>query len=47
VGWEQFLRHVADDAPLACDFSAGVRDVAFAHACRQSMAERAWIDMPQ
>jgi predicted dehydrogenase len=47
AGWEQFLRHVADDAPLVCDFSAGARDVAFAHACLQSMAERAWIDMPQ
>jgi len=47
AGWEQFLRHVAGGASLACDFSAGVRDVAFAHACLQSMAERAWIDMPQ
>ena len=47
AGWEQFLRHVGSGAPLACDFSAGVRDVAFAHACLQSMAERAWIDMPQ
>jgi predicted dehydrogenase len=47
VGWEHFLRHVVDDAPFACDFAAGARDVAFAHACLQSMAERAWIDMPQ
>jgi predicted dehydrogenase len=47
VGWEQFLDHVGSDAALACDFSAGARDVAFAHACLQSKAERAWIDMPQ
>ena len=46
VGWEQFLRHVGMDAPLASDFSAGVRDVAFAEACHRSMRERTWIDMP-
>jgi predicted dehydrogenase len=46
VGWEQFLRHVATDAPLASNFSAGIRDVAFAEACHRSMAERAWIAMP-
>jgi predicted dehydrogenase len=46
VGWEQFLRHVATDAPLASNFSAGIRDVAFAEACQRSMAERAWIAMP-
>jgi predicted dehydrogenase len=46
VGWEQLLRHIGMDAPLAADFSAGVRDVAFAEACRHSMLERAWIAMP-
>ncbi|HEY7244106.1 MAG TPA: Gfo/Idh/MocA family oxidoreductase [Xanthobacteraceae bacterium] len=46
VGWEQFLRHVAADAPLACDFAAGLRDVAFAEACHRSMAQRAWVEMP-
>ena len=46
VGWEQFLRHVAREAPLACDFAAGLRDVAFAEACHRSMTERAWVDMP-
>jgi predicted dehydrogenase len=45
AGWEQFLRHVATDAPLASDFAAGIRDVAFAEACQRSMAERAWIEM--
>ena len=47
AGWEQFLRHVAADAQFACDFSAGARDVAFAEACRCSMAERTWIAMPE
>jgi predicted dehydrogenase len=46
VGWEAFLRHVAADAPLACDFAAGVRDVAFADACHRSMRERTWIALP-
>ena len=46
VGWEQFLRHVAADAPLSSDFAAGIRDVAFAEACHRSMTERAWIAFP-
>jgi len=40
------LRHVAAGAPLACDFTAGIRDVAFAEACHRSMRERAWIAFP-
>jgi predicted dehydrogenase len=44
VGWEAFLRHVATGAPLACDFAAGVRDVAFAEACQRSMRERRWVE---
>ena len=44
VGWEQFLRHVASDAPLASDFAAGIRDLAFAEACHRSMRERRWVD---
>jgi len=46
VGWEAFLRHVAADAPLTCDFAAGIRDVAFADACHRSMRERTWIALP-
>jgi predicted dehydrogenase len=46
VGWEQFLRHVATGAPLACDFAAGIRDVAFAEACHRSMQERKWVEFP-
>ncbi len=47
VGWEQFLRHVATGAPMVSDFSAGVRDVAFAEICQRSMRERAWVAMPR
>ena len=46
MGWEQFLRHVAADAPLVSDFAAGIRDVAFAEACHRSMTERTWIAFP-
>jgi predicted dehydrogenase len=46
VGWEAFLRHVATGAPLACDFAAGIRDVAFAEACHRSMRERRWVEFP-
>jgi predicted dehydrogenase len=46
VGWEAFLRHVATGAPLACDFAAGIRDVAFAETCHRSMRERCWVEMP-
>jgi predicted dehydrogenase len=47
VGWEQFLRHVAADTPMASDFSAGIRDVAFTQACQRSMRERSWVAMPE
>jgi predicted dehydrogenase len=46
VGWERFLRHVANDAPMPSDFAAGIRDVAFAEACHRSMRERTWIAFP-
>jgi predicted dehydrogenase len=46
IGWEQFLRHVAAGAPLASDFAAGLRDVAFAEACHRSMTERTWVAFP-
>jgi predicted dehydrogenase len=44
IGWEDFLRHVATDAPLSADFAAGIRDVAFAEACGRSVQERCWVD---
>jgi predicted dehydrogenase len=46
VGWEAFLRHVAAGAPLASDFTAGIRDVAFAEACHRSIQERRWVAFP-
>jgi predicted dehydrogenase len=47
VGWEAFLRHVTAGTPFACDFTAGIRDVAFAEACHRSMQERRWIAFPE
>ena len=47
MGWENFLRHVADDAPLTNDFAAGVRDVQLAQACYRSLAERKWVSLDE
>lgn len=43
VGWENFIRHVSDGAPLGSDLSAGIRDVQLAEACYRSVAEKRWI----
>jgi predicted dehydrogenase len=43
VGWEDFLRHIVADTPPRSDFTAGVRDVAFAEACGRSFREGAWV----
>ena len=45
IGWENFLRHVATDAPMPADFAAGLRDVAFAEACYRSMKDGTWISL--
>ena len=45
VGWEDFIRHVVLDTPLASDLSAGVRDVQLAEACYRSAAEQKWVEL--
>ena len=45
VGWENFLRHVAADAPMQADLAAGIRDVQFADACYRSMREERWTKL--
>jgi predicted dehydrogenase len=45
VGWENFLRHVVADAPLVCNFAAGIRDVQLAEACYRSAVEQKWITL--
>jgi predicted dehydrogenase len=44
VGWEDFLRHLVTGAPLAADLAAGIRDLAFAEACRRSAATGQWVE---
>lgn len=44
-GWEQFLRHVAEGAPLRSTLLEGARDVQLTEACYQSDRERRWIDI--
>jgi predicted dehydrogenase len=45
LGWENFLRHVVADAPLVCNFAAGIRDVQLAEACYRSAVEQKWITL--
>ncbi|MEJ0079173.1 MAG: Gfo/Idh/MocA family oxidoreductase [Alphaproteobacteria bacterium] len=45
-GWEQFLRHVAQDDPLPSTILEGARDVQLTELCYQSDRERCWIDVP-
>jgi len=45
IGWENFLRHIVDDAPLASDLTAGVRDVQLAEACYRSADEGKWVSL--
>jgi predicted dehydrogenase len=44
-GWEQFLRHVVEDAPLRSTLLEGAKDVQLTEACYQSDRERRWIDI--
>lgn len=43
VGWEAFLHHLTAGTPLASDFAAGIRDVAFAETCGRSAREGRWV----
>ncbi|WP_068115855.1 Gfo/Idh/MocA family protein [Tropicimonas marinistellae] len=46
VQWEQFLRHVAEDAPWNYTLAEGAKGVQLAEAGYQSWRERRWIDLP-
>jgi predicted dehydrogenase len=47
VQWEQFLRHVVEDAPWRFGLEAGAKGVQLAMAGLQSWQERRWIDVPE
>jgi predicted dehydrogenase len=44
VGWEDFLRHLVTGAPIRSDLAAGIRDLAFAEACRRSAETGKWVE---
>ncbi|HEV2098931.1 MAG TPA: Gfo/Idh/MocA family oxidoreductase [Stellaceae bacterium] len=46
VGWELFLRHVAEDAPFPASLLEGAKSVQLAEACYESHRERRWVDLP-
>jgi predicted dehydrogenase len=46
VGWERFLKHVAEDAPFPSPLLEGAKGVQLAEACYQSNRERRWIGLP-
>ena len=45
VQWEQFLRHVLEDAPWHYTLAEGAKGVQLAEAGYQSARERRWIDL--
>jgi predicted dehydrogenase len=44
--WEQFLRHVAEDAPYRFTLPEGAKGVQLVEAALKSWKERRWIDVP-
>jgi predicted dehydrogenase len=46
IQWEDFIRHVAEDAPWTHDLMEGARGVQLAELGLKSWAERRWIDVP-
>ena len=47
VGWEQFLRHVAEDGPWRYGLEDGAKGVQLAELGLRSWAERRWLDVPK
>jgi predicted dehydrogenase len=44
--WEEFLRHVVDDAPWHYDLMSGARGVQLAELGLESWKQRRWMDVP-
>ena len=47
VQWEEFIRHVVEDAPWQYDLLSGARGVQLAELGYRSSAERRWLDVPE
>src|SRR6266498_2816983 len=45
--WEQFLRHVAEDAPFRWDLLEGAKGVQLAELGLRSWRERRWMEVPE
>lgn len=46
IQWEQFIRHVAEDAPYRYTLPEGAKGVQLVETALQSWQERRWIDVP-
>jgi predicted dehydrogenase len=44
--WEEFIRHIAEDAPWKADLLEGAKGVQLAELGYKSSAERRWLDVP-
>ena len=47
VQWEDFIRHVVEDAPYEFDLASGAKGVQLAELGYQSSEERKWVDIPE
>jgi predicted dehydrogenase len=47
VQWEEFIRHVVEDAPWEYDLLSGAKGVQLAELGYQSSAQRRWLDVPE
>ena len=47
VQWEDFIRHVVEDAPWNFDLLSGAKGVQLAELGYRSSAERRWLDVPE
>ena len=46
VQWEDFIRHVVEDAPWRFTLAEGAKGVQLVEAALQSWRERRWVDVP-
>ncbi len=46
VQWEEFIRHVVEDAPYRFTLAEGAKGVQLVEAALQSWKERRWVDVP-
>lgn len=46
VQWEDFIRHVMEDAPYSFDLASGAKGVQLAELGYKSSEERRWVDIP-